>query len=198
MIVDRAQKTQDSGRGTAGMNTVDISRGVHAFTITWDDRSIAELPFIWLRDNDPNELHPDTRERVFDLTAVPWRFHDDNNDIRRRRPLITEANAGELDYFVFNAHIADLPDMDARSLYAFYPAYQRLMARLRRPVYAIEHALLPGEMVIFDNTRVLHGRMAFDAGSGERHLCGYYLERNEVDSRLRVLARDNNVAISGA
>ncbi len=45
-------------------------------------------------------------------------------------------------------------------------------------------------MVIFDNSRVMHGRAAFDANSGERHLRGYYIERNEVDSRIRVLARN--------
>ena len=121
---------------------------------------------------------------------IPWRFHDDSHDIRRHRPIICEHTDGSPDYFVFNAHIADLPDMDAGTLYSFYPAYQRLMKRIRQPQYALQHALVPGEMMIFDNSRVLHGRTAFDPNSGERHLRGYYLERNEIDSRIRVLARN--------
>ncbi len=124
-------------------------------------------------------------------TPIPWRFRDTHNDIRSRRPVIVERDSGELDYFVFNAAIADLPDMPAADLHAFYPAYQRLMQRIRRPNYALGHSLAPGEMVIFDNTRVLHGRTAFDAQSGERQLYGYYLERNEIDSRIRVLHREN-------
>lgn len=122
--------------------------------------------------------------------AVPWRFHDAANDIRRHRPIITERADGKLDYLVFNAHIADIPDMAAGQLYDYYKAYQGLMQRLRDPQYALRHALAPGEMVIFDNTRVLHGRTAFDPQSGERHLYGYYIERNEVDSRIRVLSRE--------
>ena len=129
----------------------------------------------------------------FDLLSrvqIPWRFHDQDNDIRRRRPIITQQEDGELDYFVFNAHIADVPDMAADLMYAFYAAYQSLMNRIRNPLYALRHTLEPGEMVVFDNTRVLHGRDAFDPSSGRRQLRGYYFERNEVDSRIRVLARE--------
>ena len=132
---------------------------------------------------------PDDYE-LLKRTGIPWRFHDESNDIRRHRPVICEAADGTLDYLVFNAHIADLPDMDTETLYAFYPAYQRLMKRIRQANYAVRHALKPGEMVIFDNARVLHGRAAFDPNSGERHLRGYYVERNEVDSRIRVLSRN--------
>lgn len=123
--------------------------------------------------------------------SVPWRFHDQNNDIRRHRPIICQHGDGQMDYFVFNAHIADVPDMHAELMYDYYAAYQSLMRRIREPQYAIRHALVPGEMVVFDNSRVLHGRMAFDAASGERHLRGYYIERNEVDNRIRVLDREN-------
>ena len=103
--------------------------------------------------------------------------------------MISERDDGSLDYFVFNAHIADFPDMDADLLYDFYAAYQRLMQRVRLPEYSRELVLQPGEMVMFDNTRILHGRAAFNPNSGTRHLCGYYLERNEIDSRIRVNAR---------
>ena len=49
------------------MNIANVIRGERGFEITWEDWSATEFPFIWLRDNDPGELHPDTRERVFDL-----------------------------------------------------------------------------------------------------------------------------------
>jgi gamma-butyrobetaine dioxygenase len=65
------------------------------------------------------------------------------------------------------------------------------MIRMRDPRYVIRYSLSPGEMVAFDNRRVLHGRTAFDATSGDRHLRGYYIEQNEIDSRIRVLSRSN-------
>ena len=73
-------------------------------------------------------------------------------------------------------------------MYQFYAAFAALMAHIRDSKYAIEYALKPGEMAVFDNQRVLHGRASFDPDSGERHLRGYYIEHNEINSRIRMLA----------
>jgi gamma-butyrobetaine dioxygenase len=48
----------------------------------------------------------------------------------------------------------------------------------------------PGDLVGFDNRRVLHGRDAFDPGSGSWILVGCYIDHDDVFSRLRVLHRD--------
>ena len=44
--------------------------------------------------------------------------------------------------------------------------------------------LQPGNAVIFDNHRVLHGRAAFVGG---RRLCGAYINHDDYRSRLAVL-----------
>ena len=82
-------------------------------------------------------------------------------------------------------------DMTPRVLHEFYPANRHLMIRIRDPRYAIRYSLSPGDMVAFDNRRVVHGRTAFNAGFGDRHLYSYYIEQNEIDSRTRVLSRKN-------
>ena len=43
----------------------------------------------------------------------------------------------------------------------------------------------PGEAILFDNWRVLHGRLAY---TGHRHLCGCYVNREDFLSRRRTLA----------
>ena len=83
--------------------------------------------------------HFDLLQRV----AIPWRFHDAENDIRRHRPIITLGADVVLDYFAFNAHIADIPDIEADLLDDFYLAYQGLMKRIREPRYSVRHALQP-------------------------------------------------------
>jgi trimethyllysine dioxygenase len=45
--------------------------------------------------------------------------------------------------------------------------------------------LAPGEALLFDNWRVLHGRAAY---TGHRRLCGGYVNREDVESRLRLSA----------
>ena len=48
--------------------------------------------------------------------------------------------------------------------------------------------LAPGELVAFDNRRILHGRTAFELGaSGRRRLLGCYLDIDELVNRRAVL-----------
>jgi gamma-butyrobetaine dioxygenase len=49
--------------------------------------------------------------------------------------------------------------------------------------------LQPGELIAYDNNRVLHGRKSFDPSSGERHLQGCYMNMEDLDSALRLLER---------
>ena len=41
----------------------------------------------------------------------------------------------------------------------------------------------PGDAMLFDNWRVLHGRTSY---TGHRHLCGAYVNREDYESRLRL------------
>ena len=49
--------------------------------------------------------------------------------------------------------------------------------------------LSKGDLLCFDNRRILHGRTSFDTHSGNRHLQGYYIEREEVNSKLNYLKK---------
>jgi len=53
------------------------------------------------------------------------------------------------------------------------------------PAMQFELSLRPGDMVVFDNWRVLHGRRAFE---GERVIAGGYVNREDVESTARRLA----------
>ncbi len=121
---------------------------------------------------------------------VPWRFFDETCDIVSRWPVIVQRDDGEYEAFSFNAHIADIPDLESGQLIEFYAAYQNIMRRIRSDKYRIEYRLEPGEMVMMANKRVLHGRTGFDPASGYRHLRGYYIDLNEIDSCLRVIERN--------
>jgi len=50
-----------------------------------------------------------------------------------------------------------------------------------------ELRLKEGEVVIFQNRRILHGRRNFDAASGDRWLKGAYVDGDVYRSKLRVL-----------
>ena len=46
-----------------------------------------------------------------------------------------------------------------------------------------------GDLVVFDNQRILHGRTAFASARHPRHLQGCYLTRDSVFSRAAIAVR---------
>ncbi len=74
---------------------------------------------------------------------------------------------------------------------AWYEAYLDFYGRLHAPSARLERRLAPGELVIFDNRRVLHGRAAY-GGAGRRWLQGCYADIDGLRATLSRLpeARD--------
>lgn len=71
----------------------------------------------------------------------------------------------------------------------WHEAAAKFSALLNRPENLHERLMKPGECVIFDNTRTLHGRKAFDSSDvgKARWLRGTYVDRDPYYSKLRVL-----------
>jgi gamma-butyrobetaine dioxygenase len=136
-----------------------------------------------LRTADPEAF------AVLSELEIPFRFHDRHYDIRGRYPVIIRDRQGAVREIRFNAHLVDIIDLDGDDLASFYRAYRVFMRMLRDPSYARAFRLVAGEMVVFDNRRVLHGRQAFNPATGFRYLNGCYVDRSEFLSRIRVLAR---------
>jgi len=136
-----------------------------------------------LREEAPEDFDLLSRRRM------PFRFIDDESDMRSRRPMLTLDEDGEVREVALSSAVADeVPlDADPAATRAYYAAYRRLMTITRRPGLTLHMLLAPGSMVAFDNRRVLHGRDAFDPSTGERWLRGFYINRTDIDSRLRCL-----------
>ncbi|MEI9419619.1 TauD/TfdA family dioxygenase [Mesorhizobium sp. Cs1299R1N1] len=120
---------------------------------------------------------------------IPYRFHDREYDLRGRFPVIVTNRRGEVTELRFNAHLVDVIDLPSEICVSFYAAYRKLMMMIRSPRFRISYRLKAGEMAVFDNRRVLHGREAFNPNTGRRHLRGCYVDRGEFLSRIRVLSR---------
>jgi len=137
------------------------------------------------------ELRKDQPEyfRLLAEYAIPFRFHDTAHDIREHHSVINLDNFGNIIEIKYNAHLADVFDLPSDVMHDYYLAYRELMARLKDSRYKIELKLAAGQMVVFDNRRVLHGRNAFDENVGERRLKGCYVDRAEFKSRLRTLKK---------
>jgi len=129
---------------------------------------------------------------AFDLlTSQPleYRFHDTACDIRTRSPVIETDRSGHVQRVRFNNWLRGATVLPAQIVEPMYAALRTFWQMLRNPKYQLHLRLRAGELIAYDNYRVLHGRAPFDAGSGERHLQGCYINREDVDSMLRMIDR---------
>ena len=72
----------------------------------------------------------------------------------------------------------------------FYAARRRLQELANDPAFVISNTFVPGMLLMMDNYRTLHGRTVYDAGDGQRHLQGCYIDHDGPDSLYRMLVRD--------
>ena len=124
-------------------------------------------------------------------TPVPFHYRSDNADLYAERPLIQLSCRGEVTAVHYNSRsIAPLLDVSPRAAAPFYAAYRRFATLLRDPRYQLKFRLAAGEIVVFDNQRILHGRTAFSSARHARHLRGCYLTRDSVYSESALLRRE--------
>ncbi|NXO48440.1 BODG dioxygenase, partial [Aramus guarauna] len=81
-------------------------------------------------------------------------------------------------------------DIPAEKVRPFYAALKEFDDSLNSTEHKFTYKLKPGDVVTFDNWRVLHGRQSYQSGSEvTRHLEGAYADWDVVMSRLRLLRR---------
>ncbi len=120
--------------------------------------------------------------------AIPFRYRDGEADLRWTRPLIELDPYGRPQAVAFNDRsMAPIPGA-AADVERFYAAYRGFAEAVHAPERAVHFLLKPGDAVIFNNQRVLHGRDAYDGRRGARHLQGCYADLDAFDSARRLLA----------
>jgi gamma-butyrobetaine dioxygenase len=125
------------------------------------------------------------------LSTVPmtFRFSDDKAELEAKQTLITADMDGVVTAVHFNNRSADWLDAPIDLASRWYSAYRIFAQILKRPALELIFKLGPGDLVVMQNDRALHGRTAFDPNLGRRHLQGCYIDRDGIESRRRVLKR---------
>ena len=112
---------------------------------------------------------------------IPGRYIGDGAHLVARRPVLRYAD-GRLRQVSYNHHDRAPFLMPEPTMTDLFNALHRFDAVVNDPTLQLEVELRPGDMVCFDNWRVLHGRRAFQ---GERLIAGAYLNREDLESALR-------------
>ncbi len=136
-------------------------------------------------------LHETDRAAWDILTSTPVTFvyRDAGTELIHSAPMIELDSDGTFAGIRFSPRLDFVPLLDLHDLTAFYAARRTLDRLLRSVTFEIRFLLRPGDLVMFDNRRLLHGRTGFDPQQGIRHLQGCYIDMDGVHSRYRVLHR---------
>jgi gamma-butyrobetaine dioxygenase len=125
------------------------------------------------------------------LTTLNWIFFNRSKDADHRwsGPMIDHGAPGQPLTLRAFYPVRGFPDMAANDVPRAYAAMRRFSQIAHDPRFQLRYPFTPGDIVGFDNRRMLHGRDAFDPGAGSRHLRGTYIDHDDVYSRLRILNR---------
>lgn len=131
---------------------------------------------------------PDGFQLLID-TPVRFHFRDATSAFDSYQPIVIVDHVGRVTGLHYSPRLDHMPLMSPELTLAFHRARRRLGELLADPAFEIRFPLAAGEVMVFSNDRVLHGRTGFDPNEGHRHLQGCYIDHDEPRSRYRVLRR---------
>ncbi|WP_028294822.1 TauD/TfdA family dioxygenase [Oceanobacter kriegii] len=123
------------------------------------------------------------------LTKIPVRYRHVDSDIEliERQTMIQTDYMGRVTGVTYSPRLDYLPLLSEQDTRTFHKARQRMGELFADPEYQWEFRLEPGQIQMFHNSRVLHGRTEFDANEGFRHLQGCYIDIDTPKGLYRVL-----------
>jgi gamma-butyrobetaine dioxygenase len=122
-------------------------------------------------------------------TPVPFLYRSQYAELYAERPLVQLSCRGDVTAVHYNSRSIAPLRLSARAARPFYAAYRRFAALLREPRFQMRFRLNTGDLVAFDNQRILHGRTGFSSANYPRHLRGCYLTRDSVYCEAALLRR---------
>ncbi len=125
------------------------------------------------------------------LSRIPVRFEyrDATTHLVSVKPMIELDGEGQMTGVHYSPRLDDIPLMSLEDTRRYHAARKRLGTLFEDPQYELRFRLNSGEMMMFDNNRVLHGRTSFDPSEGHRQLQGCYVDRDGPRSEYLVLQR---------
>jgi gamma-butyrobetaine dioxygenase len=139
----------------------------------------------YIKKNTPNIFNQ--------LISTPIKFKD--NDFTQNKvriihsPVITLDENKDYSDIRFNISAVGAFDIHPDKMKKYYSSYRKFSSLVHEKKFTVNFRLQAGDILCFDNRRVLHGRTSFDPNSGQRHLQGYYMDRDEILGRLNFLKK---------
>ena len=140
-----------------------------------------------LKKNFPNYYD------ILTKIKVRFQFIDQNVVLENWAEMIQLDEFGEFKQVRFSPRLDFVPLMDKEKLELYYSARKKISELYNSDDYRIEFKLQPGDLLMMDNHRLLHGRTTYDANEGNRFLQGCYIDYDSTEGKLKHLKRKFNL-----
>ena len=135
-----------------------------------------------LRTHAPEAL------RILTEYDVEFRLWSRQADTMSQCPPIILDAKGELALLRYaNWAVQPLRTVPFDRIPAWYDAWRALAERVNAPENRVAIRCEPGDMLLINNHRILHGRDAFDDGQGLRHFQQVYMELDDLKGFRRIV-----------
>jgi trimethyllysine dioxygenase len=122
--------------------------------------------------------------KILSKINIPGRYIKTDTYLEAKRPLFRVNDEEKVVQISFNNHDRAPFRLDNDSMIEFYKAYKVFHNLANDKSRQFQIMLEPGKVLTFDNWRLLHARSAL---TGYRQLCGGYHNREDFESKLRLI-----------
>jgi gamma-butyrobetaine dioxygenase len=125
-----------------------------------------------------------------ELVKWPVRFswRDDETQLSAEASMIRLDAQGNVDRVRYQDSTMAPMRVPQERMLSFYRAYRTFSELITSPRFQVFLKLEPGDLIMFDNRRIVHGRTAYSE-AGDRHLQGCYSDMDGLHSRLALLTK---------
>lgn len=128
----------------------------------------------------------DEDKKIFDILSnieVPGKYVGDGVILEAKRPIFKLDSNKELVQVSFNNYDRAEFRLENELMINFYKAIKKFDSLVNESEFQWRHTLKPGELLIFNNWRVLHGRGSF---KGKRKMAGCYINMEDFESICKI------------
>ena len=127
--------------------------------------------------------------KILSEVKVRFQFVDQSVVLEDWAEMIRADENGEFKQVRFSPRLDFVPLLDLDKLELYYNARKKISELYNSDKYRIQFKLSPGDLLMMDNYRLLHGRTAYDSSEGDRFLQGCYIDYDSTDGKLKHLKR---------
>ena len=140
-----------------------------------------------LKENNPEYF------KILTKIKVKFKFTDKDVVVENKGELIELDEKNNFKQIRFSTRLDYVPPLEKNQLDLYYKARKKISDLYNSEKFRIEFRLMPGDIMMMDNHRLLHGRTVYDANEGKRFLQGCYIDHDSSEGKLRHLKRKFNL-----